>query len=44
MVLRYVATKGEFTIVDDQDKVLMDNSYIKEANVGYSATSCGVTV
>ena len=38
MVLRY------FTIVDDQDNVLMDNSYIKEANVGYSSTSSGVTV
>ena len=44
MVLRYVATKGDFTIVDDQDNVLMDNSYIKEANVGYSSTSSGVTV
>lgn len=44
MVLRYVATKGDFTIVDDQDNVLMDNSYIKEAYVGYSSTSNGVTV
>jgi len=44
MVLRYVATKGDFTIVDNQDNVLMDNSYIKEANVGYSSTSSGVTV
>lgn len=44
MVLKYVATKGDFTIVDDQDNVLMDNSYIKEANVGYSSTSSGVTV
>lgn len=44
MVLRYVATKGDFTIVDDQDNVLMDNSYIKEAYVGYSSTSSGVTV
>ena len=44
MVLRYVATKGDFTIVDDQDNVLIDNSYIKEANVGYSSTSSGVTV
>lgn len=44
MVLRYVAIKGDFTIVDDQDNVLMDNSYIKEANVGYSSTSSGVTV
>lgn len=44
MVLRYVATKGDFTIVDDQDNVLIDNSYIKEAYVGYSSTSSGVTV
>lgn len=44
MVLRYVATKGDFTIVDDQDNVLMDNSYIKEAYVGYSSTSSEVTV
>lgn len=44
MVLRYVATKGDFTIVDDQDNVLMDNSYIKEAYVGYSSTSSGVIV
>lgn len=44
MVLKYVAIKGDFTIVDDQDNVLMDNSYIKEANVGYSSTSNGVTV
>lgn len=44
MVLKYVAIKGDFTIVDDQDNVLMDNSYIKEANVGYSSTGSGVTV
>ncbi len=44
MILQYLAIKGNFKIVDDQNNVLMDNSHIKEAKVGYNSTDSGVTV
>lgn len=44
MLLQYVAIRGNFTITDDQEKVLMDNSHIKEAKVGYNSTESGTTV
>ena len=43
-VIQYVATKGTFNIVDDQDNVLIDNSHIEKTQVGYSSTNNGVTV
>lgn len=44
MVLQYIAIRGNFNILDDQENVLMDNSHIKEAKVGYNSTESGTTV
>ena len=44
MVLQYMAIKGTFNIVDESNNILMDNSHIEKANVGYNSTDSGVTV
>ena len=44
MVLQYAAIKGNFTIVDEEQNILMNNSHIEKAQVGYNSTDKGVTV
>lgn len=44
MVLQYIAIRGNFNVVDEQDNVLMNNSDIKQVQVGYNSTESGVTV
>lgn len=44
MVLQYIAIKGVFNIVDEDNIILMDNSHIEKAEVGYSSTDSGITV
>lgn len=43
-VLQYLSVRSNFTVIDDQENVLMDNSHIKETNVGYNSTESGTTV
>lgn len=44
MVLQYMAIKGTFNIVDEQNNVLMNNSDIKKAQVVYNSTDSGISV
>lgn len=41
---QYIAIKGVFTVVNDNGDVLLNNSHIKKAQVGYNTTSTGTTV
>lgn len=44
MVLQYMAIKGTFNVVDEQNNVLMNNSDIKKAQVVYNSTDSGISV
>ncbi len=44
MVLQYMAIKGIFNVVDEQNNVLMNNSDIKKAHVVYNSTDSGISV
>ena len=44
MVLQYMAIKGIFNVVDEQNNVLMNNSDIKKAQVVYNSTDSGISV
>lgn len=44
MVLQYMAIKGTFNVVDEQNNVLMNNSGIKKAQVVYNSTDSGISV
>ena len=44
MVVQYMAIKGTFNIVDEQDNVLMNNSDIKKTQVAYNSTDSGISV
>lgn len=41
---QYIAIKGVFTVVNDNGDVLLNNSHVKKAQVGYNTTSTGTTV
>lgn len=43
-IAQYMATKGTFTIVNDNGDVLLNNSHLKNAQVGYSTTESGTAV
>lgn len=43
-IAQYMATKGTFTIVNDNEDVLLNNSHLKNAQVGYSTTESGTAV
>lgn len=43
-IAQYMATKGTFTIVNDNEDVLLNNSHLKNAQVGYSTTETGTAV
>lgn len=44
MVLQYMAIRGQFTVVDEDDNILMDNSHIEKAQVIYNSTDSGISV
>lgn len=44
LAIQYIYTPGKFTIVGENDEVLLDNSNIKEVKVGYNTTESGTTV
>ena len=44
MVLQYMAIKGTFNVVDEQNNVLINNSDIKKAQVVYNSTDSGISV
>lgn len=43
-VAQYMAIKGVFTVVNDDGDVLLNNSHIKNAKVGYNTSTDGTTV
>lgn len=44
LVVQYMTIKGAFTTVNDDGDILLDNSDIKKAQVGYNTTTSGTTV
>ena len=44
LVVQYMSIKGTFTTVNDEGDILLDNSDIKKAQVGYNTTTSGTTV
>jgi len=44
LAIQYISTVGKFTVVGENDEVLLDNSNIKSAKVGYNTTETGTTV
>lgn len=44
MAIQYIYTVGKFTIVGENDEILLDRSNIKEAKAVYGSTSSGTTV
>lgn len=44
IAVQYIYTVGKFTIVGENDEVLLDRSNIKEVNAVYGSTSSGTTV
>lgn len=44
LIAQYVAIKGVFTTVNDDKEILLNNSHIKKAQVGYNTTTDGTTV
>lgn len=44
MVIQYMAIRGQFKIVDENDNILMDNSHIKKAQAIYNSTDSGISV
>lgn len=44
LAIQYLYSVGKFTIVDEEENVLLDNSNIKEVKVAYNTTSSGTTV
>lgn len=44
LIIQYMAIKGDFTVVNDNRDILLDNSHIKKAQVGYSTTASGTAV
>lgn len=44
LIVQYMAIKGVFTTVNDDGDVLLNNSHIKKAQVGYNTTEKGTTV
>lgn len=43
-ILQYIAIKGDFQVVDDDNKVLLTSEHLKKAQVGYSNTASGTAV
>lgn len=44
LIAQYMAIRGAFTAVNDDGQVLLDNSHVKKAQVGYSTTEKGTNV
>ncbi len=44
IAIQYIYTVGKFTIVGENDEILLDRSNIKEAKAVYGSTSSGTTV
>lgn len=44
LISTYMAIKGIFTVVNDDGDILLNNSHIKKAQVGYNNTTSGTTV
>lgn len=44
LIAQYMAIKGVFTVVNDNEEVLLNNSHLKNAKVGYNTDSTGTKV
>ncbi len=44
LIAQYMVIRGVFTVTGDEDQVLLNNSHIKKAQVGYNTTENGTTV
>ncbi len=44
LIAQYMSIKGVFTVVNDAEEVLLNNSHVKKAQVGYNTTESGTTV
>lgn len=44
VIAQYMAIKGIFTVVNDNGDILLDNSHVEKAQVGYSTTTNGTSV
>lgn len=44
LVAQYLTIRGTFTVVNEAGDVLLNNSHLKKAQVGYNTTSNGTTV
>lgn len=44
LAIQYIYTVGKFTVVGENDEVLLDNSNIKDVSVNYNTTEKGTTV
>lgn len=43
-ISQYAAVKGAFTVVNENDEILLNNTHLKEAKVGYSNTESGTVI
>ena len=43
-ISQYTAVKGAFTVVNENDEILLNNTHLKEAKVGYSNTESGTVI
>ena len=44
IIAQYTAIKGVFTVEDEEGNVLLDNSHLEKAQVGYGSTTSGTTI
>ena len=44
LICSYMAIQGVFTVINEDEEILLDNSHIKQAQVGYSTDTSGTTV
>lgn len=44
LIAQYTAIKGEFTVVNEDNEILLNNSHLKEAKVGYTNTESGTVI
>ncbi|MGN1269604.1 MAG: hypothetical protein ACI4UU_01875 [Clostridia bacterium] len=44
LIAQYTAIKGEFTVVNEDNEILLNNSHLKKAQVGYTNTESGTVI
>lgn len=44
LISQYTAIKGEFTVVNEENEILLNNTHLKKAQVGYTNTNSGTAI